>query len=112
MGYGQSLANKVEEAAEPTTNRCDADRLANEWLVEETVELAEDQQMWYQRVSRQTSTSLRTVKSNMPSSVAHLTNGANRTLMRATIASLLLQPQFQVQFLLLPLDGQDHHSLT
>ena len=47
MGYGQSLANKVEEAAEPTTNRCDADRLANEWLVEETVELAEDQQMWY-----------------------------------------------------------------
>uniref|UniRef100_A0A7N2M5N2 Uncharacterized protein n=1 Tax=Quercus lobata TaxID=97700 RepID=A0A7N2M5N2_QUELO len=42
-----SLANKVEEAAEPTTNRCDADRLANEWLVEETVVLAEDQKMWY-----------------------------------------------------------------
>lgn len=39
------------------TNRHDADRLANEWLVEETVELAED------------------------------------------------------QFLILPLDGQDHHFL-
>lgn len=47
----------------------------------------------------------------MPSSMAHLTNGANRTLMRATIVSFMLQPQFQVQFLLLPLDGQDHHYL-
>nr|POF16871.1 hypothetical protein CFP56_17439 [Quercus suber] len=73
-------------------------RPANEWSVDETVEPAKDQEIhtlvWvmgsHWLIRGQTSTSLRTVKSNMPSSMAHLTNGANRTLMRATIASFVV----------------------